>query len=71
MNSVQFRALISGGGGIPQKISKLMFEVNETVEIHQDSCPQSIEGCSCHRDEKAKSTICALQKCQPAKCSSM
>lgn len=65
MNSVQFRSLYSGGGGFSRDISQMMFQVNQTVNILQDSCPHSLEGCTCHRDAMVKKTICSFQHCPP------
>ena len=65
MNSVQFRSLYSGGAGFSRDISQMIFQVNQTVNIFQDACPHSLEGCTCHTDALAKETICSFQQCPP------
>ena len=38
---------------------KMMFQVNKTLQIHQDSCPDPTVGCGCGNDGKG---ICDLFK---------
>ena len=72
MNSVQFRSFYSGGDGYSRDITQMIFEVNQTVNVFQDACPDGLEGCTCHTDALMKETICSLVQCpsEPL-CSSM
>ena len=63
MNSVQFRSFYTGGDGYSSDISRMIFQVNQTVDIYQDACPDGLEGCTCHEESSVKKTICSFQRC--------
>jgi hypothetical protein len=60
LNSAGFRAIYSGGDGYSAYVGQLMFQVNETLTVNEQRCPQDTEGCICGRDAKVEKTICAM-----------
>lgn len=71
IGSEKFRSIYSGGDGIEAEVGKMLIQVNQSVTVRQDDCPQSNEGCSCGRKPDEGRRICSLVECPyPALCSS-
>ena len=60
LDSSHFRSIYSGGGGITKEIGEMTFQVNESVTIHQDTCPHGNEGCQCQRNRNQGDLICSM-----------
>lgn len=41
IGSEKFRSIYSGGDGIEAEVGKMLIQVNQSVTVRQDDCPQS------------------------------
>ena len=61
IDSAGFRSIYSGGDGYSKKIGKMMIQMNESLTVFEDNCPNGNEGCVCGRDEREAKTICSMK----------
>ena len=60
IDSGHFRAIYSGGDGYIKEIGKMLFMVNVSLTVHEDSCPLANEGCQCGRSPHQAKLICSM-----------
>lgn len=67
----RLRALYNGGDGLLREIGQMMVQLNESLTVHEDTCPHEDEQCQCFRSEEQEKLICSMTTCpQYPECSS-